>query len=154
MRRFVIILLALAVLAASLCGCTSAEKTGITRHFGKTEVTGARLYVKDGDEYKIEELGADKLGELAKALDALTYKTYGFHTDYFWGGRYGLELSLSDGTYWTYDGTCLQHLKASVTEDPTMEQRLDKTFADITEGEFWQTVTPFFEGSELLWLIG
>lgn len=144
MRRSASIFLAV-VLVFSFSGCMFAEretKKRITTYFGESQVTAARYYTNYGDEFKTEELDASRVATLVEKMDSMTLKVKRFHTDYFWGGRYGIELDLADGTYITYDGTKLEHRSVRRPEDSGKSK--DSTFATVTNMKFWEEMEEFF----------
>ena len=109
----------------------------------------ARFYLGAGrGEPTVEELPPEKLPELIEALDKLTYKTHGFHTDYFWAGQYGVELTLDDGTFWNYDGTRVEHRRVSIIESLNEQNKISGTFTDLTDCSFFDAVRPFFEAAK------
>ena len=143
MKRIFALLLAV-ITAAALCACTSAEITGIVEHFGKKEPVSALYYWKGQDGMEYVELDESGLSRLIEGLNKLPYVTKGWHTDYYWGGRFGLEIKFSDGTYWDYDGTCLMHRSESMTVNADTEANLSRIFAEITEGDFWMLMDEAF----------
>ena len=143
-NRFLALLCAAALL---LTGCFGGrEKTNITRFRDCAEPVSARFYY-GGAEKQIEELPPERLSDLVADLDAMTYKTHGFHTDYYWAGQFGLELTLADGTFWNYDGTKLELRKVSITESRDNENRIAGAFAEITGGDFWETISKYFDAT-------
>ncbi len=145
MRKLTVLLCTAALL---LTGCFGGGrvKTDITKYDGCAVPVSARFYLSGADRtYTVEELPPEKLPELMKALDDLHYKTHGFHTDYFWAGQYGVELTLEDGTFWNYDGTRVEHRSVSITESRDMETRIAGTFTDLVESDFWAALRPFFD---------
>ena len=70
-------------------------------------------------------------------------KTKAFHTDYFWGGQFGIELSLEDGTYLTYDGTKLEHRRRS--RESGDRDNIESVFAEVTNMKFWEEMDDFFQ---------
>lgn len=149
MKRTVLLLLAAIMAAVSVCACTSGEKTAIVEHFGKNEPVSAIYYWKTQDGMEFEELEEGRLEQLVEALNKLPYVTKGWHTDYYWGGSFGLEIKFADGTYWDYDGTCLMHRSESMTVNSDTESQISKTFAEITDGSFWDLVDEAFPNVDM-----
>ena len=145
-RRLVLLCTALALL---LTGCFGGrEKTNITKYSGCAEPVSARFYYGGySGEKNIEELPPNQLSALVGDLDAMTYKTHMFHTDYYWAGQFGLELTLADGTFWNYDGTKLELRKVSITESRDNENRIAGAFVEITGGDFWETISKYFDAT-------
>ena len=143
-RRLVLLCTALALV---LTGCFGKRvKSDVTRFDNCAAPVSARFYLGGYDGAKqIEELPSEKQAELIEALDALTYTTHSCHTDYFWGGQYGVELTLADGTFWNYDGTRVEHRRISITESRDEQNRISGTFTDLVDCSFWDAVRPFFD---------
>ena len=145
-RRTLALLCAVLVL---LTGCFGGkDKTNITKYRGCAAPVSARFYYGgNSDEKHIEELPADRLSDLIADLDAMSYKTHFFHTDYFWAGQFGLELTLADGTFWNYDGTELELRRVSITQTRDEANRITGDFVEITEGDYWETISKYFESA-------
>ena len=143
MKRFLLPLGMLLLLALLLSACTGGVSTGITHHWDCGAPVSARFYYAGGDE--VMELPADRLEELVRTLDAMEYKTHGFHSDYFWHGQYGIELVLDDGTYLDYDGTCLEQRSVSMLKATGSETQLHKSYVEVTNCDFWEVMDSFFE---------
>ncbi len=125
-----------------LTGCFGRrERTGLLRRWDCGTPVSARFYVKGG---VVQELPAGMLSELVTELDTMKFKTHGFHTDYYWHGQFGIELTLDDGTFWNYDGTCAELRSVSITESTDNEYKIRKEFIEITDADFWDTMEQFF----------
>lgn len=140
------------VLAAScsLAGCGIFTQSGgdrtLLNYFGDSKVTGARYYFRGEDgEYLTEELPADRLDELIDTIGSMDFRTYTFHTDYFWGGRFGIEFDLEDGKFLTYDGTRLSLRSASRASGEGSDIR--STFAEVKDLNFMEEMGRFFEAA-------
>ena len=147
------------ILAASLfllCGCglcfgvmnaagSSTSKKTLTTYYGNSKVIAARYFQSGGgEEMTSEELPAEKLDKLVETLDSMKLKGHLFHTDYYWGGQFGIELDLEDGTYLTYDGTMLEHRSTSILTDKGSGKPITSNFLEVTNCEFWEEMKPFF----------
>ncbi len=130
-----------------LTGCFGKKvRTDITKYDDCAAPVSARFYLGGaGDAEKIEELPPEKLPALIEALDQLSYTTHSCHTDYFWAGQYGVELTLADGTFWNYDGTRVEIRSVSITKSRDEKSRIAGTFTDLVDGDFWGAVRPFFD---------
>lgn len=155
MKKLFCIALAALVFAASLCGCTSlyegkATSKKLTEYFTKSPVKAARFYqynYVDGENVlAAEELPAELLSGLTQKLDEMELLRHSFHADYFWGGRYGIELEFEDGTFMTYDGTKAEHHSASVAEGNA--EKLSSGFLEVANMDFWEAMAEFFKTVE------
>ncbi len=145
-RHLFAILIGVLLFALLLTGCTSRPKTGITHHWDCGTPVAARFYW-DGRSENVpsEELPSDRVAELVSTLDAMEYRTHGFHSDYYWHGVFGIELELDDGTFLDYDGTCLELRSVSILQSSDNETQLHKEFVEMTGGDFWEVMGTFFE---------
>jgi len=156
MRRLIITVLMM-ILALSLCGCFllggSTDKK-LTAYHSDSPVVAVRLYYQTDRKgpdrtYAFEELPADKLDEFIKTVDSMALYMHTFHTDYFWGGSYGIEMTLEDGTYLTYDGTCLKLSKTPVdVKADAKEDKISSTFIEVKNCDFWKEMRQFFPDVE------
>lgn len=134
-----------------LPGCFGSSRSSktLTDFFGESTVVAARFYVQYDDGYNTEELAQDQLQALVDKLDSMSLKTHSFHTDYFWGGRQGIELKLEDGNYITYDGTRLELRSGSRVEGYVdSKYNLRSKFIEVTDCEFWDEMKAFFPSIE------
>lgn len=149
-----IIALTLACLCAMLAGgcfCFSNEGVSIsdklTSYYDDTPVAAARFFTRNAEGgYEIEELDKARLPELIEKLDSMSLSRHSFHTDYFWGGQYGIELEYGDGAFMTYDGTKAGYYNASVNDPDAQQQR--STFLEVTNADFWGVMEEFFSSVE------
>ncbi len=142
----VILVIVSLLILATQAGCFGDESSTLTTYFGDSTVVAARYYVSwDRENYESEELPADRIDDLVEKLDSMKLKKHGFHTDYFWGGVYGIELELEDGNYITYDGTKLELRSASrVQDNNNSENNLRSTFFEVTDCNYWNEMKAFF----------
>ena len=152
MKKPLCILISVLMLTVSFCGCTSlfegtATSKKLTGYFTKSTVKAARFYqynyVDGEDVYAVEELPAELLPALTQTLDEMTLKRHVFHPDYFWGGRYGIELEFEDGSFMTYDGTKAERHSASVAEGNT--ENLSSSFLEVSNMDFWKEMAKYFQ---------
>ena len=148
-RRIIVLVCAIAMV---LTGCFGRKvRSDVTKYDGCAAPVSARFYLGAGrGEATVEELPTEKLPALVEALDGLRYTTHSCHTDYFWAGQYGVELTLADGTFWNYDGTRVEHRKVSIIESMDEQNRISATFTDLEDCSFWDAVRPFFEAAKTI----
>ncbi|MBQ9911175.1 MAG: hypothetical protein IJM50_06730 [Lachnospiraceae bacterium] len=139
--------LAAIVLCILMSGCFLYGPTSkkLTTYYSQSKVVSARFFTgaRNGDT-ETEELEGPKVQELVEKLDSMALKTKAAHTDYFWAGQYGIELSYEDGTFLVYDGTKLFYRKVSVTEGFRSEDHLKSEFMEVTNMSFWEEMKSFF----------
>ena len=142
-NRTIAFILILALTALSLSGCFGGRtRKNLLNYFGECKVQSARIYIISQKDGQFEELKASRVPELVKKLESMQLKTKAFHTDYFWGGQFGIELTLEDGTYLTYDGTKLEHRRDA---RPTNNgSNIESVFAEVTNMKFWEEMAEFF----------
>ena len=127
----------------NLTGCFGGRtRKNLLNYFGESKVQSARIYIISQKDGQFEELKASRVPELVKKLESMQLKTKAFHTDYFWGGQFGIELSLEDGTYLTYDGTKLEHRRRS--RESGDRDNIESVFAEVTNMNFWDEMDAFF----------
>ena len=122
----------------------------IPTFYSDSEIVSVRYYYMGADGYRVEDLDEDRLDDFVDDLDSMEIQTGGM-LNYYWGGRFGIEMELEDGTYMTYDGTKLELLGRS---------RLDDDFSsdDVLRGksrnvyvmnyEFWDVMKDYFPSIE------
>lgn len=132
--------------SACLEGVPESKK--LTEYFTQSPVVSALFYYTDSTgELVFEELDAARLSELTSKLDSMSLKKHAFHTDYFWGGQFGIELAYEDGGFMTYDGTHAEYRSVSLKDDP--EASYDSAaFLQMTDCEFWDVMEGFFTSVE------
>ena len=58
-------------------------------------------------------------------------------------------MELEDGTYLTYDGTCLRLLSVPIGDEyPNREDRLESEFVYVVNYDFWEAVGDYFPSIE------
>ena len=149
----IISLLLTAVLLLSVCGCTSSTAKKIPTYFTDSPIVAARFYYflsQDEEynaEYLTEELDPDRIGALTDRLNSMDLIRHGFHTDYYWAYKMGVEMELADGTYLLYDGTKLVHSRLPVEgsyKSHDNETILGKDFLEVSNCDYWEEMTEFF----------
>lgn len=162
MKRLIVALL-ITVLAAGICGCfllepSSTSKKLTTYYDDLPSAAGARFYIRDrenndadedeegGTKYLIEELPQDQIEELCEAMDEIELIWHMGHTDYFYSDWYCIELELEDGTYLTYDGTCLELNKKAFDDEAKNEKDnvIHRSYLEDANKEFWDKMEQFF----------
>ncbi len=142
-NRTIPFVLILALTVLSLSGCFGGRtRKNLLNYFGESKVQSARIYIISQKDGQFEELKASRVPELVKKLESMQLKTKAFHTDYFWGGQFGIELTLEDGTYLTYDGTKLEHRRHS--RESGDRDNIESVFAEVTNMNFWDEMDAFF----------
>ena len=146
MKRRILSLLLASVLLASLCGCFGTSSTGLLKKWDCSQPIAARFYYMDENRaLTAQELDPARVDALAQTLDAMRCKSHFGHTDYFWAGRFGIELTLSDGSYWSYDGTCMKLHSASVLDEEDGGESLHyDAYVEVTGCDFWDAMAEFF----------
>ena len=142
LKNLFIFILAAALLL-SLSGCFGgATKKNLLNYFGECKVRSARYYTINEKDGQFFDLDKQRLPQLVEKLESMKLKTKSFHTDYFWGGRFGIELVLEDGTYLTYDGTKLEHRNRA--RESGVKDNIESVFAEVTNMNFWEEMADFF----------
>ena len=150
----------LLALVVSLYGCTfmlqgSPTKQKLPSYYDEESVVAARFFTRTSDEPPIlEELPQEKLTALTEKLNRMELTYHAFHTDYFWGGQFGIELERQDGTFLTYDGTLLSLRKRSVKDGYATEDTLKCTFLEVTNCDFWKEMESLFPSVKDAHLLG
>lgn len=156
MRRIAAIVLTV-MLAFALSGCfllaPSKTKKKLTTYFDEdAEVVAARVFSeanKDEEgEYYICEVSPDKLDDLIDEIDATPLKSHIGVADYFYKGRYGIELTLSDGNYLIYDCTSLELSDVPFDEKESRFDNLKKDYLEDADKDFWDRIEKYFPGME------
>ena len=137
------VIVVLMLIAFTFTGCFGGRtRKNLLNYFGESKVQSARIYIISQKDGQFEELKASRVPELVKKLESMQLKTKAFHTDYFWGGQFGIELTLEDGTYLTYDGTKLEHRRRS--RESGDRDNIESVFAEVTNMKFWEEMDDFF----------
>ncbi len=148
-NRTIPFVLILALTVLSLSGCFGGRtRKNLLNYFGESRVQSARVYIISQKDGQFEELEASRVPELVEKLESMQLKTKSFHTDYFWGGQFGIELSLEDGTYLTYDGTKLEHRRHS--RESGDQEKIESVFAEVTNMDFWEEMDGFFRMAQAI----
>ena len=151
MKRLLSLIMLLA-LALSLSGCFlfEAHETDkkLTTFLTDSPVVSVRYYYMEMDgHFRFEDLDEDKLDGFVDRLDSMKLESGGAR-DYFWGGQFGIEMELEDGTYLTYDGTCLEHRNAKIGRRYDSDDRIRKRFVSVTDCDFWDVMKEYFPSIE------
>lgn len=157
MKRIAVIILSL-TLAFALGGCFllkpsgSGSKRKLTTYFDENAVVvGARVFAedRDGEEgYFIKEVQEDRLDELIEEIDRTRLVSHFAHSDYFYKGRYGIELELEDGTYLIYDCTELEHTDTPFDEKESRFDSIEDRYLEDSGKDFWDRIEKYFPGME------
>ncbi len=143
------VIVVLMLIAFTFTGCFGGRtRKNLLNYFGESKVQSARLYVISQKDGQFEELKSSRVPELVEKLESMQLKTKAFHTDYYWGGQFGIELSLEDGTYLTYDGTKLEHRRRS--RESGDRDNIESVFAEVTNMKFWEEMDDFFRMAQAI----
>ena len=144
-RTALLAALLMGVLSLSSCFLYGPTNKKLTTYFTESKVVSARFFTGARDTAECEELDPQQVDALVAKLDSMDLTTKFAHTDYYWAGQYGVELSYEDGTYLVYDGTKLYQRKVSVKEKSfTSDDHLHSEFVSVTNMKFWDEMRAFF----------
>lgn len=117
--------------------------------YSDSEIVAVRYYYHDSDGgYRIEELDAERMDEFVDELNSMELGTGGM-MDYYWGGSFGIEMELDDGTYLTYDGTRLEMLqKSRLDEDYSYDDKIKSEYVHVSNEDFWEVMNDYFPSIE------
>ena len=152
MRRIIALLLLVSVTLA-LSGCFLYGKTNrkITTYFDDdTEVVAARVWYKDFEtgEIIIIEVPEDQLDALIEEIDKTPLISHIGHSDYFYKGRYGIELTLSDGNYLIYDCTQLELCTKPFDKKGRSSDDIKYEYLEDADRDFWDRISQFVPGMD------
>ena len=155
MKRIASIFLTV-LLAFALSGCfllePSTSRKKLTTYFDdNAEVVAARVFAapeRGEDEYYFQEVDPEDLDALVAEIDATPLKSHFGHTDYFYKGSYGIELTLADGTYLIYDCTRLDHSAKPFDPEDRRGDPDDNEYLEDTNKDFWDRIEKYFPGME------
>ena len=156
MKRIAAIILTV-LLAFALSGCflftPSKSSKKLTTYFDEdAKVVGARVFAspkKADEEYYFEEVAPEDLDALVKEIDSTPLTSHFAHTDYFYKGSYGIELTLDDGTYLIYDCTRLDHTSKPFDPENRTFDADEKEFLEDTNEDFWDRIAPYVPGMDV-----
>ena len=140
-----------AVTAFALSGCflfgPTKLSTTLTTELSKSTVKSVTFFMMDSQSdvgYIAEELPAGQLDEFLNEVNSYQLVKHAGHTDYFWGGQFGIEFKLEDGTYLRYDGTELEHSRVSFDADPDNGDLIKDEFIECEDVVFWDEMCKYF----------
>lgn len=140
-----------AVMACALSGCFLFEptklNTTLTTELSDSPVVSVCFFTMDSTTeagYLVEELPADQLDSFLADINSYELVKHSGHVDYFWGGQFGIEMELEDGTYLRYDGTELEHSNASFVDDPSNKDQIKDEFIEVSSVDFWDEMKDYF----------
>ena len=126
------------------------DKT-IPTYYSDSEIVAVRYYHRDSEGgYRIEELDEDRLDEFVDDLNSMEIHTGGM-MDYYWGGSFGVEMELEDGTYLTYDGTRLElYRRSRLDDDFSYDDRIrnKSEYIQVLNYDFWEVAEEYFPSIE------
>ena len=146
------------VLSFAMCGCfllkPSKSSRKLTTYFYENAVvTGARvfsMYYNENKEsvYYVQEVSEGRLDDLVEEIDSTRLVSHFAHADYFYKGRYGIELELEDGTYLIYDCTSLDHTDTPFDRREKRFESIEDRFLEDSGKDFWDRIAEYFPGME------
>ena len=144
-----VVLTAVTVCAMSGCFLFGPTKlnTTLTTELSKSHVESVTFFMMDSQSdvgYIAEELPAAQLDGFLDEVNSYQLVEHFGHTDYFWGGQFGIEFRLEDGTYLRYDGTKLVHSKVSFDENPGSGDKIKDEFIEVSDVDFWNEMSKYF----------
>lgn len=152
-RTLTLVLLLVWVITLSGCFLFEPQKSTktLTTLFSDSPVVEVRYYTdysnesRDEDDvaYRFEELDEDEIDEFVENLNSMEIKTLGFK-NYWWGGHFGIEMTLEDGTYLTYDGTKLTLRKTPADAPYNSDDELKDKFVEVVDRDFWEEMKEYF----------
>lgn len=118
--------------------------------YSDSEVVSVRYYTREADGYRFEYLDAGRLDEFVDDLNSMELETGGM-MDYYWGGSFGIEMELEDGTYLIYDGTRIELLSRRIDDNSvsgrgTIKGKSD--YAYVMNYDFWEVMKGYFPSIE------
>jgi hypothetical protein len=124
------------------------ERTLLNYLENDENVVSARVWTKQNDEKELVviEVPEDQLEGLLEEMKKTPIKSHFGVADYFYGGWYGIELTLSDGTYLTYDCTCLEHRKAPYDAEYDPDDKIKKDYIEDKGRDFWDRIEKYVPG--------
>ncbi|MBO4901535.1 MAG: hypothetical protein J5518_01895 [Lachnospiraceae bacterium] len=103
----------------------------LTNYYYDSPIVSARFFHREETGLVYQDIPEDRIEDLIKTLDSLTIEhTSGIHNDYFYGMQKGIECTLEDGTFFTFDGEKLEYHE----KDGDIKSRflhLDKSFEEV-----------------------
>ena len=159
MKRIIALLLTVSVLF-SLGGCfllrpsgrsdTKRKNTLLNRLDNDENVVAARVWTRQNDDKEtvIIEASEDQLDDLVEEIEKTPYDSHFGHTDYFYKRWYGIELTLSDGTYLIYDCTCLELSKKPFDAVYDHDNEIKEAYIEDKGHDFWERIEKYFPGMD------
>ena len=149
---YAVIVLIIGLVVGLFLGVVSRHKTDkkIPSFYSDSEIVAVRYFHRESDGYRIEELDEDRLDDFVDDLYSMKLETGGM-MDYYWGGSFGVEMELEDGTYLTYDGTRLElYQRSRLDEDFSYDDRIKNKseYVYVMNYEFWEVMDEYFPSIE------
>ena len=149
---YAVVVLIVVMLVGLFLGAISRHKTDkkIPTFYSDSEIVAVRYYHREGDGYRVEELDEDRLDDFVDDLNSMKLEAGGM-LDYYWGGSFGIEMELEDGTYLNYDGTNLElyrrsRLDAYFSYDDRLKNK--SNFVYVMNYDFWEVAEEYFPSIE------
>ena len=149
---YAVIVLIIGLVVGLFLGVVSRHKTDkkIPSFYSDSEIVAVRYFHRESDGYRIEELDEDRLDDFVDDLYSMKLETGGM-MDYYWGGSFGVEMELEDGTYLTYDGTRLELYQRSRLDEDSYDDdkiRNRSEYVYVENCEFWDVMDDYFPSIE------
>lgn len=149
---YVVIVLIIALIVGSFIAFFGRRETDkkIPTFYSDSDIVAVRYYYRYAGENRVEELDEDRLDEFVDDLDSMELEVGGM-MDYYWGGTFGIEMELEDGTYMTYDGTRLEQLQRSrLDEDFSSDDKIygNSDYVRVMNEDFWEVMEEYFPSIE------
>lgn len=121
----------------------------IPSFYTTSNVVSVRYYYREEDGYRTEDLDESKLKEFVSDLYSMEIKTGGM-MDYYWGGSFGIEMKMEDGSYVYYDGTKLESTRKSRLDDQSSygPEKRQSEFVYVMNYDFWDVMKKYFPSIE------
>lgn len=144
-----IISLIAALIGSAIFAIFSRHETDktISTFYTKSDIVAVRYYYYNSDGYRFEELDEDLLDDFIDDLDSMEIE-YGGAMDYYWGGKYGIEMELKDGKYLLYDGTNLTYSESGIDDEFPYNDKIKDEFVYVTDCDFWEVMEEYFPSIE------
>ena len=120
----------------------NVEGKKLTDYYYDSPIVSARYFHREDGVLVYDDIPEDQIDDLIDTLNALTIEqTRGLHVDYYYGMQRGVECTLEDGTYFTFDGERLEYYSGD--EIPTgrflyLDRPFDEAMEEFFEAHDWE----------------
>ena len=112
------------------------------------KLVSVQYYYREPGGYRFEALDEDRLNEFVDDLNSMELEAGGI-MKYYWGNNFGIEMEFESGTYLSYDGSAVELLQKSRSDDTFSNadaQRLDYVY--VLNYDFWEVMKGYFPSIE------